>query len=1415
MKKRKLLLRLGLACLLALYGLMVHGQGTSCGTSNTIGNSTIIHNITTTGTEVWYSFTAADTTAKVILYNPTDTAYGSMSDLYLYGGTCNSITQLEHDSAEAFGDTTIKIIAGGLTINSTYYIKATRTAPNCSCSKDTAKFSLGVISAPADPNCPTSGCLVDNPSFTDTLPGTWIHFADPFTYGDVCHWKPSQGTPSIFNSGANSSPYSVLMWSAGTALCPGGVLGEGVYQDLATPVQASEPYCLIYSLKRSGNVAVPDAYVKLANNIVYNGACMPTASNQIIDHPTNVNNTTWQQRVVCFTPTTAWQQVWVHPSNTQSTACHLAIDDLNLYPIKDAGTSQISCGTAINLGPVCPIPGATYSWTPTAGLSNPNIANPVATPTVTTTYTMSVTTPGNTCTYTDTVTIYAGITSVNASGNQTICVGQNVQLTASGGVSYAWSPATGLSNPNISNPVASPTVTTTYTVTVTDSYGCQASKPITVTLNPLPTCNITGNITSVCSGTGTFSTTSNANYSYNWSVSPSATITSGQGTNAVNVDFSANIAQNYTITVVVTNTVTSCQNTCTYFVGQCCTPVDGVTLYNDTISNYGSTITGQLGINGLLVIDNNCTFRGVDAQMGYNAKILIQPGASLTITDNTGTTSKLYACNYMWDGIYIDGSTASLTVNNGSSIEDAQSAVVSNNGGVYTIGGTPTNGNVKLNKNYKNIVVNTYSSAHTGTVTGTTISCKDNATTVTYNSTPDGLLRPPHNTRRTYAGIEVNNVTNSTALAVGSASNANLNNDFDNMDYGIIATNSNVTVKNNDFINITSPGFSKTNTNCPIGTAICARGNSSLLSNQRTITVGGSGSNELNTIMDGGVGIDAAVNLHLNVTYNTFTNLSLVGIKAVRNYLRTVTFSNNTFRDAPVGISTYDLRGCNITMSLNSMNMKNKTNAQGIVVSETFPTPLTRYTINHNTIDTVRNGIVGSTLVSSRMDNNTIRLKHTANPNAYGRGIYLSGTKQPYVRSNTIYGENRNDWWAEGVRLDLCNTDTVACNSTDDLGAGQFFSGDQPFTYFAKNSMTDHLWGLLLNAGRIWDQGVNGNPNDNTWNGTFTLAATHAFHSFGSQSAFYVQSSSAYNPTLNTYNPLNPVLANPFVFNTVTSTSSLLCSSPTAGGDLNRAMEIGAEIVADTIVYPAYSDENVWLSKWALFNYIKGDSGMLEEQAIADFYETANGDNFGKLYDVLEIMGNMDNLTSSTLQDALEINNTIDPQNDIETNWKAVNEILITNAINDSIVPTETQLGDLRLIAQQCPLSDGPAVYIARAILATYDTSYVEYEDVCEQPDTSTGSGSRLMGQQSLQQNEIKLYPNPNSGDMLLAYELAEGESGELVIFDLAGKQVAQVALAQGQKVMPFKAELPNGIYLYRVTVNGEVRKADKLVIVR
>ncbi len=127
-----------------------------------------------------------------------------------------------------------------------------------------------------------------------------------------------------------------------------------------------------------------------------------------------------------------------------------------------------------------------YVWSPIVGLSNPNLSNPIATPLVTTTYTVTGT-DANGCTHTDQVTVnVVENAGISAGLPTTICEGETTQLVATGGTNYQWSPATGLNSTNIANPIANPTVTTTYTLTGVSANGCPSISTLTVTVLPKP-----------------------------------------------------------------------------------------------------------------------------------------------------------------------------------------------------------------------------------------------------------------------------------------------------------------------------------------------------------------------------------------------------------------------------------------------------------------------------------------------------------------------------------------------------------------------------------------------------------------------------------------------------------------------------------------------------------------------------------------------------------------------------------------------------------------------------------------------------------------------------------------------------------------------------------------------------------------
>tara|TARA_B100000809_G_scaffold241084_1_gene263972 strand:- start:1512 stop:5150 length:3639 start_codon:yes stop_codon:yes gene_type:complete len=170
-------------------------------------------------------------------------------------------------------------------------------------------------------------------------------------------------------------------------------------------------------------------------------------------------------------------------------------------------------------------PAYNYSWTPAGSLNNANIQSPNACPTATTTYTGTLTEATSGCTATNTVTV--GVSTLVAAADVNICNGATTTLSATGvsacggaGSNYSWSPATGLSNATISNPVASPSATTTYTVSYVDGCGCTITEDVIVSVGAptLPTMTTTPES---CDGANDGTATGTANgmtpgYTYLW-----------------------------------------------------------------------------------------------------------------------------------------------------------------------------------------------------------------------------------------------------------------------------------------------------------------------------------------------------------------------------------------------------------------------------------------------------------------------------------------------------------------------------------------------------------------------------------------------------------------------------------------------------------------------------------------------------------------------------------------------------------------------------------------------------------------------------------------------------------------------------------------------------------------------------------
>ena len=165
----------------------------------------------------------------------------------------------------------------------------------------------------------------------------------------------------------------------------------------------------------------------------------------------------------------------------------------------------------------------TYSWTPTAGLDDPSLAQPTATLTETTIYEL-ITTDVNGCRDRDSATVIVqGDETIDAiqCADLPVSIGL-VTLAGYPGVTFSWSPTTNISCTScpltqVTLPSGSQTYSQTINFTASDGDVCSIIKTYNVTREEMPTPNFAGADKAICfGGTTTIGTPAVSGFTYNW-----------------------------------------------------------------------------------------------------------------------------------------------------------------------------------------------------------------------------------------------------------------------------------------------------------------------------------------------------------------------------------------------------------------------------------------------------------------------------------------------------------------------------------------------------------------------------------------------------------------------------------------------------------------------------------------------------------------------------------------------------------------------------------------------------------------------------------------------------------------------------------------------------------------------------------
>ena len=241
-----------------------------------------------------------------------------------------------------------------------------------------------------------------------------------------------------------------------------------------------------------------------------------------------------------------------------------SIVSVNPLPIIKASNTYICIGAGNSI--TLTASGAvSYSWSNGLGTGNSKTVNV----TKSTTYTVTGTDINNCSDTTDAIITVNLLPHTKGTGG-TICTGNTFTLIAGGATTYTWSNGLGLGNIKY----VSPTTTTTYLLTGTDTYYCSSIISVIVTVNPLPIVIASGG--AVCTGNSIALNAQGAS-TYSWS-------------NGLGSGYLKNVQPSAATTYTVTGTsIYSCTNTANAIVKVYTQPNAE---YNFVLKN-GSTYIGD------------------------------------------------------------------------------------------------------------------------------------------------------------------------------------------------------------------------------------------------------------------------------------------------------------------------------------------------------------------------------------------------------------------------------------------------------------------------------------------------------------------------------------------------------------------------------------------------------------------------------------------------------------------------------------------------------------------------------------------------------------------------------------------------------------------------------------------------------
>ncbi len=984
-------------------------------------------------------------------------------------------------------------------------------------------------------------------------------------------------------------------------------------------------------------------------------------------------------------------------------------------------------------------------------------------------------------------------------------------------LTWSWffdDPNSGASNTStLPNPYHSFTSTGTIhnvTLTVTTVNGQTLSVTIQV-VSPLPPdASIVGALYNDCSsGFQHYEPLNQPNIVYNWVnvVGDISHVLVGTG---IDINWSTNGGY---VVLLATDTVTDCQSFDTLTAPPCCNSAGIIELNSRTAKSVLTDptlqqyITGtdfhptSLLINGLFVIDTTFSLSNVNnLYMGANTIVDILPTQSLTIS-NCKITQK---CNYMWDGIYINGDQANLSITNGSELQQAKNCVVSVNGGNYLIE------NSILKNNIKGVVVKAYQNQHQGVIKNTVFSMP--------NTFWQAFPPLPPTLTKTLVGVEISDAK----VVVGDATSTTNKNVFRGINIGVASYRANTTVKNCRFAKMNVSLFYPLS-----GTGIYAEGEKQTANPPFPflLKVGGNLANEICYFDSCQVGINARKQQTIDIQYNSINNCRNFGVTIQSNNQRGINISNNTLNQTAnytfsvgTAINVVDAYNSNVFITGNNISQKSSpASAQvgtGIRVSCVLTGIVNLVIANNLNIQRFKTGIWLQNIDGRNtgfVTTNTVKFQKNKNQfTTMHYGIRLEGCIGVTVDHNTISRSTGN--WAlndqanainlRGISVESSPTSLVYQNTLTRMGDGIYATGVSSSSVLACNDLTRCYNGFNFAAAdigrQILDQNGNPTPTGNTW----TNSTNKDLNGLVTPAINWYYTGAA---------PVNGMLFLSFIL--PANGPQSLGNTPDLCGTIyqlppapvqQREQAIG-DLVARLQNNPSsLSPQETYFAKKYAHRMLKQNPNWLNlntpQDAMYQNFFAAEQNTATGLTRTIEEQASIPNQGQ-----VVAVNTSIPVSSTMDDNLKTVTEIYSRSWLLGVFEFSAADSLTLWNIATLNAPIEGSGVYAARAILNI-------------SVDDATGNVSRLGAaeteSQPTQNQTAAIYPNPATNEVTVSFELTGTENGLIEIFDLTGKLILSKQSSSNQTNIDVSSFV-QGVYMIRIAVNGEARYTERLVIVK